>query len=97
MESALRDKLLGGRFYGVTPAHSQRMVAIAGKGNKTTERRLRAGLSLAARQLWPHSPGLAIKTDSAEGRGRTEGYLRIRVAAESEEVEEHTAQLARVA
>lgn len=52
MERALRSKLVGGKFRGVTQDHSQRMGAIAGKGNKTTECRLRAGLTRAGLRGW---------------------------------------------
>lgn len=48
----MRRKLVGGRFRGVTRKHSRRMGAIAGKGNKTTEHRLRAGLTRAGLRGW---------------------------------------------
>ena len=44
MELALRERLPGGRFEGVAPARSRLMSAVRGKGNVTTERRLRLAL-----------------------------------------------------
>lgn len=64
MERALRDKLQGGKFEGVPPGHSGRMRAIKGRGNKSTELRLRAKLVRAGVRGWRlHPPGLPGKPD----------------------------------
>lgn len=52
MEKALRQQLPGGTFAEVTPQRSKAMAAVKGKGNKTTERRLRAALARAGISGW---------------------------------------------
>lgn len=44
MERRLREKLPGGKFEGVSSTRSKAMAAVRGKGNKTTERRLRMAM-----------------------------------------------------
>ncbi len=44
MEKALRKHLPKGKFVGVTPQRSRAMAAVRGKGNATTEKRLRYAL-----------------------------------------------------
>src|SRR5262249_41513821 len=64
MERALREKLVGGNFGDVSAAHSGRMRAIKEKGNKSTEKRLRAILVRAGVRGWKmHPPGLPGKPD----------------------------------
>ena len=64
MERVLRDKLIDGRFGDVSPSHSGRMRAIKAKGNKTTEKRLRAILARAGIRGWKlHPTGLPGKPD----------------------------------
>ena len=52
MERALREKLVDGSFGKVSEAHSRRMAAIRGKGNRTTEVRFRAMLVRAGIRGW---------------------------------------------
>ena len=56
MEKALRQKLPGGRFQKVLPGRSRVMSAIGGKGNLTTERRLRLALVRAGIEGWKLHP-----------------------------------------
>ena len=51
MEKELRKLLSGGKFSGVSAERSQAMRAVKGRGNKTTENRLRSGT--AAKTLSP--------------------------------------------
>ncbi len=44
MEKSLRRLLLDGKFSGVSPERAQAMRAVKGRGNRTTENRLRAAL-----------------------------------------------------
>lgn len=52
MEKALRAQLSGGTFADVSPVRSRAMSAVKGKGNKTTERRLRLGMVRAGIRGW---------------------------------------------
>jgi len=52
----LRSQLPGGTFKDVPKAHSKRMAAIRGYGNKTTEERLRLGLVRAGIRGWRLRP-----------------------------------------
>ncbi len=64
MERALREKLPGGKFENVPASHTGRMRAIKAKGNKSTERRLRALLAQAGIRGWKlHPEGLPGKPD----------------------------------
>src|SRR5690348_12195545 len=64
MERVLRDKLNGGTFQNVPVGHSERMRAIKGRGNKSTEARLRAKLVRAGVRGWClHPRGLPGKPD----------------------------------
>jgi DNA mismatch endonuclease, patch repair protein len=64
MERALRDLLDDGTFGAVPAPHSGRMKAIREKGNKSTEKRLRALLVRAGLRGWVmHPKGLAGKPD----------------------------------
>jgi DNA mismatch endonuclease Vsr len=64
VERALRDLLPGGKFENVPATQSGRMRAIKSKGNKSTERRLRAMLVRAGIRGWKlHPPGLPGKPD----------------------------------
>src|SRR5712692_8906509 len=56
MERALRNRLPGGEFEGVSRVHSRRMAAIRGSGNRTTEARFRAMLVRAAIRGWTVKP-----------------------------------------
>lgn len=56
MEKELREKLPGGRFHNVSPARSRAMSAVRGKGNVTTERRLRLALVRARIAGWKLHP-----------------------------------------
>lgn len=68
MEKFLRNKLKGGAFVNVTPIRSKTMSAIRGRGNKTTEVRLRmclvgmglSGWSLHAKCI-PGSPDFVFE------------------------------------
>lgn len=55
MERALREKLPNGRF-SVTASRSRQMATIKGRGNRTTERRLRAALVAAGIAGWQIAP-----------------------------------------
>jgi DNA mismatch endonuclease (patch repair protein) len=64
MERSLREKLPGGKFENVPATQSGRMRAIRSKGNKSTERRLRALLVRAGIRGWKlHPEGLPGKPD----------------------------------
>jgi DNA mismatch endonuclease Vsr len=56
MERVLRKKLPGGDFKDVPPQHAHRMAAIRGRGNKTTEARLRALLVRSGIRGWKLQP-----------------------------------------
>lgn len=56
MERLLKEKLEGGKFSDVPPKHSKRMSAIKGKGNKTTEVKLRFALVQAGIRGWKMHP-----------------------------------------
>lgn len=56
MERKLRETLPGGKFEDVSPARSKAMAAVRGKGNKTTERRLRMALVRAGLTGWQMHP-----------------------------------------
>lgn len=62
MERALRDKLVNGSFGDVPKTHSQRMGAIRGTGNRTTEARFRPMLVRAGVRGW------TIQTKSIKGK-----------------------------
>jgi DNA mismatch endonuclease (patch repair protein) len=64
MERKLKDKLVDGRFEGQTPGNSRRMSAIRGKGNRSTEVRLRLMLVRAGFRGWKvHPAGITGKPD----------------------------------
>ena len=64
MERALRQKLPGGRFENVSPVRSRAMAAVRGKGNVTTELRLRLALVRAGIGGWQlHPKGLSGRPD----------------------------------
>ena len=64
MELLLRRKLKGGRFGPVPEAHSRRMGAIRGRGNRTTEARFRAMLIRSGIRGWTmHAKELPGKPD----------------------------------
>src|SRR5438128_231311 len=64
MEAKLRATLPGGAFHDVPPTHSKRMAAIRGKGNRTTERRVRAMLVSLSIRGWKVNPkGIVGKPD----------------------------------
>ncbi len=64
MEKALRRKLPNGRFENVSPVRSRAMAAVRGKGNITTERRLRLALVRAGISGWQlHPKGLSGRPD----------------------------------
>ena len=67
MERALREKLAGCQFENVSAAHSGRMRAIREKGNKSTERRLRALLIRAGVRGWKMHPEGFQGTFGSEG------------------------------
>lgn len=69
MERVLRDKLVNGSFGKVSEAHSRRMGAIRGKGNRTTEVRFRAMLVRAGIRGW------TMQTKSI--KGRPDFYFRL--------------------
>lgn len=52
MEKALREQLPGGTFGVVPPARAHTMSAVKGRGNKTTEVRLRMALVAAGLSGW---------------------------------------------
>lgn len=56
METALRRKLPTGRFENVLPARSRAMAAVRGKGNVTTERRMRFALVREGITGWKLNP-----------------------------------------
>jgi DNA mismatch endonuclease (patch repair protein) len=64
VERALREKLVGGSFGDVPQAHSRRMGAIRGKGNRTTEARFRGMLMRAGIRGWTmQTKGIKGKPD----------------------------------
>lgn len=64
MERELRQKLPGGQFEGVSPTRSKVMAAVRGKGNKTTERRLRMAMVQAGITGWTlHPKGVLGRPD----------------------------------
>jgi len=56
VERTLRLYLKNGAFTNVAPAHSHRMGAVKGGGNKTTERRFRSALVRAGLSGWKVRP-----------------------------------------
>ena len=56
MERTLRKLLPGGVFDGVSPTRSRAMAAVKGRGNKTTEGRLRLGLVRGGLRDWKVRP-----------------------------------------
>ncbi|MBD3240705.1 MAG: DNA mismatch endonuclease Vsr [Chitinivibrionales bacterium] len=52
MERALRKKLPEGGFVGTKPAHRRIMKGVRGKGNRTTESRMRGALAKAGMKGW---------------------------------------------
>lgn len=56
MEKALRATLPSGEFQNVSPARSRGMKAVRGKGNRTTEQRLRFAMVRAAIAGWVLHP-----------------------------------------
>jgi DNA mismatch endonuclease (patch repair protein) len=68
VERLLRKKLPQGRFVGVSKQHSKRMRAVKGRGNKTTESRLRSILMQAGVCGWRIVP--------KEIQGRPDFYFK---------------------
>jgi len=56
MERTLRKHLPGGVFDDVSPTRSRAMAAVKGRGNKSTERRLRLGLVRGGVRGWRVRP-----------------------------------------
>lgn len=56
MQRVLRDILPGGKFEGVSPQRTKHMRSIRSKGNRSTERRLRAYLIQAKVRGWTVHP-----------------------------------------
>ena len=56
MEKVLRKHLPGGGFTNVPEKRSRTMAAVRGKGNRTTERRLRCALAAAGIRGWKMHP-----------------------------------------
>lgn len=56
MERLLRKELPGGSFVGVSKERSKRMRAVRGRGNKTTENRLRSALVRTGVRGWRLAP-----------------------------------------
>jgi DNA mismatch endonuclease (patch repair protein) len=56
VERILRSKLPRGRFVGVTPEQSDRMRAVRGRGNRSTELRLRLALVRSGLKGWHIGP-----------------------------------------
>jgi DNA mismatch endonuclease (patch repair protein) len=56
MERKLREKLKGGKFENVSPTNSKRMSAIRGRGNRTTELRLKMALIRRSLKGWTTHP-----------------------------------------
>lgn len=56
MERRLKEKLPDGKFVGVSPVRSKAMAAVRGKGNKTTEWRLRMALVRSGLTGWTLHP-----------------------------------------
>jgi DNA mismatch endonuclease (patch repair protein) len=52
MEKLLRSKLAGGTFQDIAAAHSRLMQRVRGRGNRTTEARLRAALVCSGLRGW---------------------------------------------
>ncbi len=64
MEKKLRNLLVGGKFSGVSAERSQAMRAVRGKGNKTTENRLRSALATVMIRGWKvRQPGIPGNPD----------------------------------
>jgi DNA mismatch endonuclease (patch repair protein) len=63
MERALRNKLKGGKFSGVSAVRSAAMSKVRGKGNRTTEMRLRYALVNARISGWCLHPDLPGRPD----------------------------------
>jgi len=64
VEKILRKKLPKGRFVRVKPAHRRLMQGVRGKGNRTTEARLRGALARAGIRGWKmHYSGLRGRPD----------------------------------
>jgi DNA mismatch endonuclease, patch repair protein len=63
MESVLRNKLKGGKFFGVSAVRSAAMSRVRGKGNRTTEIRLRYALVNARISGWCLHPDLPGRPD----------------------------------
>jgi DNA mismatch endonuclease (patch repair protein) len=64
MEKKLRNLLVGGKFSGVSAERSQAMRAVRGKGNKTTENRLRSALAKKEIRGWKvRQPGIPGNPD----------------------------------
>lgn len=64
MERVLRQTLRHGKFQDVSPVNSRRMSAVKSRGNKTTERRLRAALVRSGIAGWNvNPPGLTGNPD----------------------------------
>src|SRR5258708_7859459 len=62
LESRLKQHLPGGNFGAIPPQRSKAMGAVKQKGNKTTERRLRAALARAGISGWIMHPPQVIGT-----------------------------------
>ncbi len=56
MQRVLREILAGGKFEGVSPQRTKHMRSIRSKGNRSTERRLRAYLIQAKLRGWTVHP-----------------------------------------
>ena len=64
MEKKLKETLPGGRFDSVSPTRSKAMSAVRGRGNRTTERRLRLALVRASMSGWKiHVRGIVGNPD----------------------------------
>src|SRR5579862_3488235 len=64
LERLLKKHLPSGNFANVSVSRSKAMSAVRGRGNKTTERRLRSALSGAGVSGWQmHSPDVFGKPD----------------------------------
>lgn len=56
MERVLRNTLVDGRFENISEVNSRRMAAVRSKGNRTTEKRLRAALIRRGIRGWVLHP-----------------------------------------
>lgn len=64
MEKSLREKLQDGKFNGLTPARSRAMSSVKGRGNRSTEIRLRLALVRFGVRGWClHPKGIPGKPD----------------------------------